>query len=314
MKKVLTFLFLWTAGFLSVAQGQNKITGTVVDAENYPIIGASVAIEGTTIGITTDMNGEFALDKAPASGTLKISYIGYTTQQIKINNQTLFRIVLQEETLMLDELVVVGYGVAKKSDLTGAVAQVKSESLLLTSAGNPMQSLQGRISGVSVLSNSKPGSSPTMRIRGSGSIDANNEPLYVVDGFPLMSSDISDLNPNDIESIEVLKDASSSAIYGSRGANGVVLITTKNGSKGRNNLNVSMYAGIQSAARLVETLDRDDFIQFINDAYTADGGKPVYDESNPAPAYNTDWQKELIKKNAIVQDYSGSVRKPGCSN
>lgn len=305
MKKLLTILFLWGVGLSTVVLAQNKITGTVVDADDIPIIGASVIIEGaTSIGVITNLEGEFTLDSAPASGFLQVSYIGYTTKRITINNQKNFRIVLEEEAKMLEELVVVGYGMTKKSDLTGAVAQIKAEDIVLSSAGNPMEAMQGRISGVSVLTNNKPGSSPTMRIRGSGSIDANNEPLYVIDGFPLMTSDISDLNSNDIESIEILKDASSAAIYGSRGANGVVLITTKNGGKGRNNLSVSTYLGIQTAARLVKTLERNDFINYINDAFMAQGGVPMYTENSPAPNYNTDWQRELINNNAIVQDYS----------
>lgn len=304
MKKVLTLLFfLWGVG-MSIVLAQSKITGTVVDTNNIPIIGASVLIEGTNIGTITNIDGHFTLDDVSSSNSLKITYIGYISQKIPVRNQKNFQIILEEESRTLEELVVVGYGIAKKSDLTGSVAQIKSEDLVLSSVGNPMQAMQGRVSGVTVLTNSKPGSSPTMRIRGSGSIDANNDPLYVIDGFPLMSSDISDLNSNDIESIEILKDASSAAIYGSRGANGVILITTKSGSKGANNLSVSTYFGIQSAARLVKTLGRDDFIQYINDAYSANGGKPVYTEDSPAPNYNTDWQGELIKSSALVQDYS----------
>ena len=306
MKKLFTFLFLCLAAASLPAFGQSRITGTVVDSKDLPVIGATVTVEGTALGTTTDRDGNFVLNNAPASGTLQISFIGYDSQTMPINNRTNFRIVLQESVQQLDELVVIGYGAAKKSDLTGSVARVKADEMLITSAGNPAQSLQGRVAGVAVMTNNKPGSEPTMRIRGSGSITAENEPLYVVDGFPLMTGGIGDLNSNDIESIEILKDASSAAIYGSRGANGVVLITTKKGTKGRSNLSVSGYMGIQSPERLVELLDRDQFIDFINDAYTHTGANPVYSPENPAPNYNTDWQKEIIKSSALVQDYSFS--------
>jgi len=199
---------------------------------------------------------------------------------------------------------VVGYGTQRRSDMTGAITQVKATDLSSVSVSNPIQALQGRVAGTAVMTNNNPGSSPTLRIRGSGSINAGNDPLYVVDGFPLMNSNLSDINPNDIESIEVLKDASSSAIYGSRGANGVVIITTKKGTKGRNNVTYSSYVGVQNPARLVELLKSKDFVEYINEAYTYSTGKAVYTTDNPAPDYDTDWQAEIVNTNALMQEHS----------
>ena len=306
MKKLVTFLLLCLVGVSSSAFGQSRITGKVVDSKDQPVIGATITVIGTNLGVTTDREGNFTMNNVPEGGTLQASFIGYETISLPINGRTTFNIVLNENVQQIDELIVVGYGTAKKSDLTGSVARVGAEDLQLSSSADPLQSLQGRVAGVTVLGNSKPGSSPNMRIRGSGSISANNEPLYVVDGFPIMGDGgVVDINSNDIESIEILKDASSAAIYGSRGANGVVLITTKGGAaKNRNNLNVSAYVGIQSAARLPDALGRDQFIEFINEAYKEKGG--VFTSDNPAPNYSTNWQKEIIKSSATVQDYSVS--------
>lgn len=306
MKRLLTLLCLCMLLIPVASFAQNRITGTVTDTRDNPIVGATILIKNTAKGASSDADGNFVLNDVPASGTLVVSLMGYGTREFTLGTATYFPVVLEEEAENLDEVVVVGYGTQKKSDLTGAVAQIKSDDLLVTSASNPIQALQGRVAGVAVLSNSKPGSAPNMRIRGSGSINANNEPLYVVDGFPLMSSDIGDLNSNDIASVEILKDASSSAIYGSRGANGVVIITTKKGSRGKNELSVSSYVGIQTPARLVETIDRDEFIRFMNEAYTFSRGRPVYTDASPAPNYNTDWQKEIIRSSSVVQDYSFS--------
>lgn len=211
-----------------VAQQANKVTGIVKDTNGEPIIGANVTVKGQSIGTITDIDGRFVLD-APKDAVLQITYIGYVSQEVKVSGNKELNVVLKEDTETLDEVVVIGYGTAKKSDLTGATAQIKPEALTSSVVGNALESLQGKAAGVAVFNDNKPGASPSIRVRGSGSITASNEPLYVVDGFPLMDGNISDLNPSDIESMEILKDASSTAIYGSRGANGVVMITTKKG-------------------------------------------------------------------------------------
>ena len=210
----------------SVQQTENKIKGVVKDTNGEPIIGANITVKGQSIGTITDIDGRFILE-ASTNALLQVTYIGYVSQELQVNNRKEITIILQEDAKALEEVVVIGYGTAKKSDLTGSTAQIKPEALTASVVGNALESLQGKAAGVAVFNDNKPGASPSIRVRGSGSITASNEPLYVVDGFPLMDGNISDLNPSDIESMEILKDASSTAIYGSRGANGVVMITTK---------------------------------------------------------------------------------------
>ena len=279
------------------AQSQLKITGNVVDTQGEPIIGASVVVKGTSNGtITFQLNTE-------KKGSLVISYIGYVTKEVTI--KPTLKIVLAEDTKALDEVVVVGYGTQKKSDLTGSVTSVKAAEITAVTSNNPLESLQGRAPGVAVFTNNAPGESPILRIRGAGSIQSGNDPLYVVDGFPLMNGSLNDINPADIASMEILKDASSTAIYGSRGANGVVLITTKSGSTGRKNLSVNASFGIQSAARLVDLLETNQFIPYINEAYENRGGQAPF--KHYTPTANTDWQREAIEKSAIVQNYTVSL-------
>ena len=249
----------------NIAQQQKvSVTGKVVDNLGEPIIGASVVVKGTSNGTITDFEGNFQLN-TEKKGSLVISYIGYVTKEVTI--KPTLKIVLAEDTKALDEVVVVGYGTQKKSDLTGSVTSVKAAEITAVTSNNPLESLQGRAPGVAVFTNNAPGESPILRIRGAGSIQSGNDPLYVVDGFPLMNGSLNDINPADIASMEILKDASSTAIYGSRGANGVVLITTKSGSTGRKNLSVNASFGIQSAARLVDLLETNQFIPYINEAY-----------------------------------------------
>ena len=286
-----------------VAQQANKVTGIVKDTNGEPIIGANVTVKGQSIGTITDIDGRFVLD-APKDAVLQIIYIGYVSQEVKVSGKKELNVVLKEDAETLDEVVVVGYGTMKKTDLTGAVMQVKTNDIKSVTTGNPLQALQGRAPGVSVMTNNIPGESPTMRIRGSGSISAGNDPLYVVDGFPLMNGSISEVNANDIASIEVLKDASATAIYGSRGANGVVMITTKTGAKNAKNLSFNATYGFQMPGRLIETMNHEQFVDFINTAYTNAKGRPVYTAANPAPDIHTDWQDEIIKDSAPVQDYS----------
>ncbi|EKC47773.1 protein containing TonB-dependent receptor, plug domain protein, partial [human gut metagenome] len=228
-------------------------------------------------------------------------------KQLKIEGGNFYKIVLSEDTETLEEVVVVGYGTQKKSDLTGSVMQVKSKDITSVTANNPIQALQGRVTGVSVVTNSRPGKSPTLRIRGNGSISAGNDPLYVVDGFPLMNGSLNEINANDIASIEVLKDASATAIYGSRGSNGVIMITTKTGGKDSKNLSFNANYGFQMPGRLIETMSHDQFIDYINSAYMNSKGMTVYNDENPAPNIHTDWQREAIYSCKPVQDYAMSL-------
>lgn len=282
-----------------------SVSGQVLDSNNQPLPGANVLEKGTTNGTQTDFDGNFSLEISKASSTLVISYMGFVTQEIQVSSSQNISVTLQEDAAALDEVVVVGYGTMRKSDLTGAIAQIKGDELKDVSTANPVQALQGKAAGVAVVNtDASPGAAPTLRIRGSGSISAGNDPLIVIDGFPLVNNNLNDISANDIESMEILKDASSAAIYGSRGANGVILITTKKGKKGQNNLDISASTGFSTPARVPDMLDRNDFLNFINDAYQFSNGNPVYSDSNPAPEYNTNWQNEIIKDLATTQNYS----------
>lgn len=209
------------------AQGKT-VSGTVLDKSGESVIGASVVVKGTTNGTITDFDGKFTLSNVPNNASLEISFVGYKTQVIPVQGKNTFNVTMVEDTEVLDEVVVVGYGVQKKSDVTGAMASVGSKEIEARPVTNAMQALQGKAAGVDITSNERPGELGKVQIRGTRSITAGNDPLYVVDGVPLMSSSaIETINPRDIESIDILKDASATAIYGSRGANGVILVTTK---------------------------------------------------------------------------------------
>ena len=219
------------------AYAQSVIRGKVLDSNGVGIVGASVVVPGTTNGVITDIDGNFEFRVAPGT-TLEVSCIGYVTQRVSAANN--LTVTLADDSLLLEEAVAVGYGTMKKSDVTGAMVSVGSEELTQRPTNNVFEALQGRAAGVDIRSNDRPGEVGSVYIRGQRSLTASSTPLYVVDGIPMMSGSIENLNPNDIESIEILKDASATAIYGSRGANGVVLVTTKRGTKGE--LHVS-YAG-----------------------------------------------------------------------
>ena len=286
-----------------VAQQANKVTGIVKDANGEPVIGANVMVKGQSIGTITDIDGRFVLD-APKNAVLQITYIGYVSQEVKVSGKKEINVVLKEDTETLDEVVVIGYGTAKKSDLTGATTQIKPEALTSSVVGNALESLQGKAAGVAVFNDNKPGASPSIRVRGSGSITASNEPLYVVDGFPLMDGNISDLNPSDIESMEILKDASSTAIYGSRGANGIVMITTKKGKSGTKNLSVNTSVGVQMPGRLANLISGEDFISFMNAGYKNQGSNIPFSDIPSTYTTDTNWEKEILENSSLLQDYS----------
>ncbi|WP_044533554.1 SusC/RagA family TonB-linked outer membrane protein, partial [Bacteroides intestinalis] len=274
----------------SVQQTENKIKGVVKDTNGEPIIGANITVKGQSIGTITDIDGRFILE-ASTNALLQVTYIGYVSQELQVNNRKEITIILQEDAKALEEVVVIGYGTAKKSDLTGSTAQIKPEALTASVVGNALESLQGKAAGVAVFNDNKPGASPSIRVRGSGSITASNEPLYVVDGFPLMDGNISDLNPSDIESMEILKDASSTAIYGSRGANGVVMITTKKGKSGTKNLSVNTSVGVQIPGRLANLISGEDFINFMNAGYKNQGSNVPFPNNPSTYATDTNWEK-----------------------
>ncbi len=218
----------------SFAQGaqKHKVTGVVQDASGEPLIGVTVAVNGSSTGTVTDIDGNFSLD-VPSNATLTFSYVGYLSQKTVVGNQSSLNIVLEEDRQQIDEVVVVGYGVQRKSDVTGALTRVGAKELNSKPVNNAFEALQGKAAGVDITTSERPGTVGSIMIRGTRSISAGQGPLYVVDGVPLQAGGIETLNPRDIESIDILKDASSTAIYGSRGANGVVLVTTKRGQEGK---------------------------------------------------------------------------------
>lgn len=239
--------------FASAAYAQGlKVSGTVVDDMGEPVIGASVTVQGTTNGCVTDIDGKYTLTKVAKNATLVFTYIGFTQQNVSVNGRTSLNVTMKEDQKTLDELVVVGYGSMKKSDLTGAMSRITSKQIQERPVQNALQAMQGKTPGVDVTSNNRPGELGDIRIRGNRSLLADNTPLYVIDGIPLTAGSMADINPSDIESMEVLKDASATAIYGSRGANGVVLITTKKAQTGRVSIN---YDGSYSWSNLDSTTD-----------------------------------------------------------
>ena len=239
MEKVQRLFFVALFSVLAIeASAQSKtISGTVLDKTGESVIGASVVVKGTTNGSITDFEGKFTISNVPDNGTIQVSFVGYKTLDIPVKGQSSFQITLEEDSEILDEVVVVGYGVAKKSDVTGALTQVTAKTIRERPVQNALQAMQGKAAGVQITSNNRPGELGDVRIRGNRSINASNDPLYVIDGIPMTAGSMADVNPNDIESMEILKDASATAIYGSRGANGVVLITTKKGKTGKVTIN-----------------------------------------------------------------------------
>ncbi|GAB3691489.1 TonB-dependent receptor [Spirosoma flavus] len=295
-----------------------QIKGRVTDAEKGEgLPGVSVLVKNSTRGTTTDANGNYQLAVPDQSATLVFSFVGYERQEVAVGNRNTVNVALAVSDKTLNEVVVVGYGQVKKSDLTGAVATVPMDELRKVAATSLDQQLQGRAAGVQITQNSgSPGSGTTIRIRGGNSIQGDNEPLYVIDGIPFKNDGagsgssfnvLSTLNPSDIESISVLKDASSTAIYGSRGANGVVIITTKRGKAGRSVVNFDAYYGIQNVRRKYPVLNAREYAQFVNDANTNEGRAAVYtqDQVN-AFGEGTDWQDQIFQQ-APIQNYQLSM-------
>lgn len=292
------------------AQQQAKtVTGTETDVSGEPIIGANIRIKGTTTGTITDIDGNFSIKAEPQS-VIEVSYIGYLTQETVINNQKSIRFLLKEDTKTLDEVVVIGYGVQKKADLTGSVANINTEKLNTQSNANIGQALQGKIAGVDIVSQGgAPGSGTRIMVRGIGTLN-NASPLYIVDGMYMNSID--HINPNDIASIDVLKDASSAAIYGSRAANGVIIVTTKEGSntEGKPIIDLSVNLGISTASKFLDMLDAKGWAEVTTIARQAIG-KPALDMATDlANKPDNDWQ-DIMFRPALMQNYNLSVKGGG---
>lgn len=261
LRKPLSYLVLLLSVimFTATAYGQVNVSGSIVDESNAPMFGVTVVEKGTTNGIVSDLDGKFSLTVKNESSVLRFSSIGYKTQEIALDGQTSLNVVMEEDLALLDEVVVTGYGVQKKSDLTGAVSSVSGENLRKVPIANIDQAMQGQAAGVHITSKSgRPGEESDIQIRGISSINGT-QPLIVIDGIP--GGSMNDVNPNDIASIEVLKDASSSAIYGATGGNGVILITTKEGEAGKITTNVNVYRGIESSINKIEMMNAQEFMQ-----------------------------------------------------
>ena len=338
-KFVLLIIIVLSAGALALAQNK-RISGTVKGVDGKPIAGATVLVEGTSIGTTTNAEGRFSV-QAPADGTLVVSFIGYASKSVNIAGKTRLGITLTEDTQAIDDVIVVAYGTAKKESFTGSVAVVKGEELEHRKVSNVTKALDGLAPGVQVTSGSgQPGSGTTVAIRGFGSINASSTPLYVVDGIPYDGA-ISAINPDDIASISILKDASASVLYGARGANGVVLINTKKGNRNETNVELKINVGVSSRAiPRYETVGARDFMEIMYSAFYTDygsnavaqmasGSKRIFGSNEMYNPYDVplaqlftadgkvrddakllwdeDWLDEVTDNAALRQEYGASV-------
>ena len=296
------------------------ITGQILDENDDPLPGVNIVVKNTTIGTVTDVSGNYRLNVPDDATTLVYSSVGYLTEEIQLEGRSVINVQMLPDIQSLSEVVVIGYGAVKKSNLTGAVSSVKASEIQEAPFTSIDQGLVGRASGVMVTQTSgMPGAVASIRIRGSSSLQGGNEPLYVIDGFPVYNgggygntggnarmSGLSTINPADIESIEILKDASATAIYGARAANGVVLITTKSGKEGRDQITFDAYYGSQSVVRKIDVMNALQYAELVNEAYTNDGLDPVYDADKMAELREnpegTDWQDEVFRT-APIQNY-----------
>ena len=323
MKKTLFVVSLLLVSALLFAQETITVNGKVTGADNMGIPGVSVSILNTTSGTITDVEGNYMI-KAPSDAIILFSFIGYENKQVPINGQSQINVVLQESVEFVDEVVVVGYGTQKVKDLTSAITTVKAEELVKAPAGQAMQALQGKMAGVQIVSTGNPGASATVRIRGIGSYSGGSSPLYVVNGA--LYDNIDFLNPSEIESVSVLKDASAAAIYGVRASNGVVMITTKGGSfNEKTTITYDGYYGVQVPTNVLKMANSEQFVDYINqinDQTIAAGGEEIADityiqnamqlwgrsRTNPnVPNVNTDWYKEILHQSAPIQNHSVNI-------
>ena len=304
--KILDKNIVVTRENVGAAQQGKKITGKITDKTGSPLTGVSVVVKGTTNGVISDSNGNYTLQNAPDDATLQYMFVGMVTQEKAVGNKSTINVVLEEENIGIEEVVVVGYGTVRKSDVTGALVTVSEKTIKERPVQNATQAMQGKVAGVDIVSNVRPGEVPSITIRGTRSISATNSPLYVVDGIILMGS-VNDINPNDIGSMEILKDASATAIYGARGANGVVLITTKQGKKGRLSVNYdfsSSFDNIHSTtdwASSGEAMDRMRLAEINGATYKL--GTTSLNYPDPQADINKFGNSDAMTINAIRQGY-----------
>jgi TonB-linked SusC/RagA family outer membrane protein len=306
--RLLSCLMLTFAAMTTVNAQNITVSGTVTDMTGEAVIGANIIVDGTTIGTISDVNGSFSLPNISRSASLRISYVGYVTQVIALSKATMpLKVMLREDADMLDEVVVVGYGTQKKRDLTGSIVSVKSEELLATAPTTIQEALRGKAAGV-VVTGGGLNADPVIRIRGNRSISASNDPLYVIDGVP-SSNGVSVVNPSDIESVEVLKDASATAIYGARGANGVILVTTKKGESGQTTVEYTGYLKMDKLDRYSRAQNGAEYAEWLREAdrtylYDGNGGYSI----DPSSTYTTmtpNWTDDLKLEYMASRDLSG---------
>ena len=313
MKKRILSVLLVLAGVATAWAAPKTVKGVVVDQTNQPVIGASVQVNGTSIGVVTDFDGTYELTNVPDNAVITFSFIGMKSKEVKVTDSVL-NVQLVDDLQKLDEVVVIGYGAAKAKDLTSPITVVKGDELLSTPSTSPMSAIQGKVAGVNVVNSGAPGAGPRVSIRGNGSF-TNSSPLYVVDG--MFYDDINFLNNSDIQEMSVLKDASAAAIYGVRAANGVVIITTKKGKRNQNaKITYNGYVGVQSATNVLKMANSEQYAQMLleanYDAYVANmkasidrygGSYADADFHNWTFGANTDWYNELLRK-AVITNHS----------
>jgi TonB-linked SusC/RagA family outer membrane protein len=305
---VFSVLLIISAGEKKLLAQDITLTGKVVDESDQPIPGASIAVKGTQLGTLSNVDGTYSLSAGPQA-TLVFSFVGYSREEVAVNNRSKIDVILKIDQKALDEVVVVGYGTQRKVETTGSIASVKASDLVQTPVANIAQGLQARVAGVQISQNSgSPGGNISVRIRGINSINGSSEPLYVIDGIQISNgggitdvSPLSTINPNDIESVEILKDASASAIYGARAANGVVLITTKRGKSGATRVTFDSYYGTQKVNKRLDVLNASEFAQLENEVF-----KNTYYKDPASLGEGTNWQ-DLIFRKAPIQNHQLSV-------
>ena len=286
-------------------QQQKSVTGKVTDSSGSPLPGVSVVVKGTTNGTISDSNGVYSVSGYGANATLLFSFVGMKTQEVAVGGKSTINVTLVEESIGIEEVVAVGYGTMKKSDLTGSITSISSESLQKINATSISRALQGKAAGVRITQRTgRPGEEVTIRVRGGNSLSGGNDPLYVIDGFPVDNLG-ADFNPEDIASMEILKDASATAIYGSRGANGVILITTKRGLSGKTQVSYNGSYGSQSLRKKLDLLDKNTYVAMQNEIATKEG-KAVLTPAQIAGLPDNDWQ-DLAYQSPSIQSHQLSV-------
>lgn len=311
-KKIFNFVCLFLCAIPLFAQV--KISGQIKDKTGQPLAGVNVAVKGTTSATISDADGNYMLPKVQENATLTFSFVGMNTEAINVNKKTKIDVVMTDNAVNLDEVVAIGYGTVKKRDLTGAVQSIKSDEIVLAPTGNVMEALQGKVSGLDITrSSGKSGASMNMTLRGTRSISGSNTPLFIIDG---VQGNYEDLNPNDVQSIEVLKDASSTAIYGSAGANGVIIVTTKTGDKGKTKVNFDSYYGVNGFLQFPAVRTGEDYIELRRQANITTGAwkegdadSKLFSTEEWAAVQNNKWVNwfDLGTRNGVLENHSLSM-------